>query len=447
MIRIKKGLDLPIVGAPEQKIYDAPPVKHVALTGPDFNSMKPSMLVQVGDQVKQGQKLFEDKKNPGVFFTAPVSGKVTAIERGEKRVFQTLVIEKQGEDKIDFGKSEASQLQTLSRDKVVEKLIESGEWTAFRTRPFNKSPQIDSKPVSIFVNLMNTNPLAPSTQTILEGQEEHLKNGLTILKTLTDGKVFVCKSPELKLSVNADDQITIKEFSGIHPAGNVGTHIHFLSPVSMSKIVWHIDFQDLINVAKLFTTGHTHSEKVVALCGPSVKNPRLVKTNWGADLSEIVKDQLSAGENRVISGSVFYGRNLQGAFHFLGRFASQITALKEGREREFLGWHAPGLDKFSISRVFLSAFTPKRKFGFNTSMQGSHRAMVPIGLYEDVMPLDILPTQLLRSLVCRDTDSAQQLGCLELAEEDLALCTYVDTGKVDYGPILKENLEIIEKEG
>lgn len=447
MVNIKKGLDLPISGSPEQKISDTKLVSKVAIVGFDYPGMKPTMFVQVGDSVKKGQVLFEDKKTEGVKYTSPTCGKVLEINRGEKRVFQSIVIEVSEGETVQFEKFEAATLPNLNRDQIAHNLVESGMWTSFRTRPYSKVPAIDSKPNSIFVTAMDTNPLSADPEVIIQSSSEAFNNGLTLIEKLTDGKVFVCAKENTSLNVNASSRVVVETFSGPHPAGNAGTHIHFLDPVSDSKQVWTIGYQDVIAVGQLFTSGELFSDRIISLAGPAVKAPRLIKTCLGASLSELTQDEYTGNSVRVISGSVLGGRASRGPVSYLGRYANQISVLEEPKEREFMGWLSPGANKFSVMNIYLSKLFSGKLFNFTTTTNGSERAMVPIGAYEKIMPLDILPTQLLRSLIVGDTEQAQLLGCLELDEEDLALCTFVCPGKYEYGPILRDNLTRIEKEG
>ncbi|MDK9430556.1 Na(+)-translocating NADH-quinone reductase subunit A [Gallibacterium anatis] len=446
MITIKKGLDLPIAGKPAQVIHDGAAITEVAVLGEEYVGMRPSMKVREGDVVKKGQVLFEDKKNPGVVFTAPASGTVTAINRGAKRVLQSVVIKLEGESQMTFAKYSIEQLANLTVEQVKQNLVESGLWSALRTRPFSKIPAIDSKPSSIFVNAMDTNPLAAEPALIIKENAEAFQNGLTVLSRLNEGKLFVCKAAGTSIPTINASNVQVEEFSGPHPAGLSGTHIHFLDPVSISKFVWYINYQDVIAIGKLFTTGELYVDRVVSLAGPQVKNPRLVRTRLGANLNELTAGELADGENRVISGSVLNGHTAVAPVNYLGRYALQVSVIAEGREKEFLGWISPGSNKFSITRTVLGHFGHKL-FKFTSAINGGHRAMVPIGTYERVMPLDIIPTLLLRDLSAGDTDSAQALGCLELDEEDLALCTFVCPGKNEYGPMLRAALDKIEKEG
>lgn len=447
MIKITKGLDLPIAGLPDGQRVDDVTVTRVAVKGEEYIGLRPSMAVKEGDRVAKGQLLFEDKKIPGVRFTAPASGIVSAIHRGERRVLQSVVIDIEGDDAVAFNAYAPDELATLPRETVTEQLIESGLWTAMRTRPFSKTPAPGTEPAAIFVTAMDTNPLAADPQPIILAQRDAFNAGLTVLTRLTDGRVHVCQGSGGKLGGHPQGQVTFNQFAGPHPAGLVGTHIHFLEPVSLNKQVWHLNYQDVIAYGKLFLDGVLWTERIIALGGPQVKQPRLLRTRLGADLDALLVGELHDGENRVISGSVLNGTQAVGPHAFLGRFHLQVSVLKEGRDKELLGWVAPGRDKFSITRTTLGHFLKKKLFNLSTDTHGGERAMVPIGSYERVMPLDILPTVLLRDLLAGDTDSAQALGCLELDEEDLALCTYVCPGKYEYGPVLRHVLTQIEQEG
>ncbi|TCB94225.1 Na(+)-translocating NADH-quinone reductase subunit A [Enterobacter wuhouensis] len=447
MFKIRKGLDLPIAGVPEQHVSTGASICHVALLGSDYVGMRPSMLVQEGDRVVKGQALFEDKKNPGVMFTAPACGTVAAINRGERRVLQSVVIRIEGDEQREFASFDVADIATLSRDTVQAQLLDSGLWTAFRTRPFSKTPVPGELPAAIFVTAIDTNPLCVDPEPVILAQRAAFDAGLTVLTRLTAGKIHVCQASGGKLGGHPQGQVTFNAFAGPHPAGLAGTHIHFLEPVSLTKQVWHLNYQDVIAIGKLFTTGELCTERVVAIGGPQAANPRLVRTLLGADINELLVGETKEGENRLISGSVLGGRQAVGPQAYLGRFHLQVSVVQEGREKELFGWVLPGAEKYSVTRTTLGHFLRHKLFNFSTSTHGGERAMVPIGNYERVMPLDILPTVLLRDLLAGDTDGAQALGCLELDEEDLALCTYVCPGKYEYGPVLREVLTRIEQEG
>jgi len=455
--RIKRGLDLPIAGRPDPVVGRGRPVTKVAILGADYIGMRPTLHVEVGQQVKRGQLLFEDKKMPGVRYTSPGTGTVVGIHRGERRVFQSIVIELNDReragsaDESDLMKFESYSGQSpagLDRRQVQALLVESGLWTAIRARPFGRVANPEVMPRAVFVTAIDTNPLAASVDAALAGREADFQLGVEIVARLTDGPTFVCKGAGSSVPVPRSAGIREEVFDGPHPAGSVGLHIHVLAPVCREKVAWHLNYQDAAAVGHLFRTGRIDVTRVVSLAGPAVSEPRLVATRLGACLDELTAGELQAGDVRVISGSVLSGRTARGeALGYLGRYHLQVSALKEGRGRELFGWAKPGLSAYSSIRVFLSGFLPRRRFDLTTATNGSDRAIVPIGMYERVMPMDIQPTYLLRSLAARDVERAEQLGALELEEEDLALCSFVCPGKGDYGAILRETLDILEKEG
>jgi len=445
---IKEGLDLPITGGPKQIIEDGNSVSTVAILGTDYVGMKPTMLVSEGESVKLGQALFTDKKNPGVLFTSPGAGTVKAIHRGDKRALLSVVIELKGAAKISFDQYKESDLVNLSAEQVKENLVASGLWTTLRTRPYGKTPVIDSTPSAIFVTAIDTRPLAADPAIIIRERSNDFNNGLTVLANLTAGKLYVCKATGVDMPVA--NVATVAEFSGPHPAGLPSTHIHFIDPVNINKFVWHLDYQAVIAIGALFTSGKLSVERVISLAGPTVKNPRLIRTRVGANTDDLVAGELLENvESRVISGSVFYGHIASDWSAYLGCYSNQVSALQEGRAREFFGWILPGKDKYSALNVYTSSVDRKdnRLFPLTTDKNGSNRAIVPVGAYEAVMPLDILATPLLKALVIGDSDQAQLLGCLELDEEDVSLFTFVDPGKHDFAPVLRANLTKIEKEG
>lgn len=448
LIKTKKGLDIPILGAPEQAIYDGPRSSSVALLGNEYVGLKPTMMVAEGDRVKLGQPLFADKRDTRIRYTAPGSGVVSRINRGAKRVLQSVVIQLEGSEEENFNAYASHELNALNGDQVRENLLASGLWTAFRRRPYSKIPTPDDEPHSIFVTAMDSNPLAARADVVINAHGPDFLHGLSVIAKLTSGKVHVCKYPNTDIPTSDVGSVEVAEFEGPHPVGLPGTHIHFLDPVSATKAVWYLNYQDVIAIGKLFTTGKLWVERVIALAGPVVLRPRLLRTRLGANTEELVRGELRPGEVRVISGSVLSGYRAAGWARYLGRYHTQLSVIPEERERHFLGWIHPGPDRFSAMNVFVSSFFRGRKgFPLTTSQQGSPRALVPVGSYSMVMPLDILPTLLLRSLMVGDNDKAQGLGCLELDEEDLALCTYVCPSKYEYGTVLRRALTQIEKEG
>ncbi|QIR15576.1 Na(+)-translocating NADH-quinone reductase subunit A [Shewanella aestuarii] len=450
-ITIKRGLDIPILGVPVQQVFDGDKVTQVALLGEEYVGLKPTMLVDVGDHVLKGQALFEDKKTPGVKFTAPASGVIKAVERGEKRVLQAVIIDcDEQQQAIEFAKY--ADLSALTRQQVVDNLVDSGLWTAMRTRPFSRVPQLDAEPAGIFVTAIDTNPLAADPRIMIAEYQSDFEAGLQVLSYLTQGKVYLCQddqAPLISQDVAAKlSQVSIHHFNGVHPAGLVGTHIHFLLPASIERQVWHLNYQDVIAYGKLFLTGDLFTQRIVAFAGPNVLNPRLIRTQLGAKLSPIVEGQIKDTHSRVVSGNVLNGHTAEGVYDYLGRFHRQICVLTEDEKHELLPWVRKDKDKFSLTGIMMSGFSKTKKlFDFTTHAGGSARAMMAFGQLARVMPLDILPTLLIRDLVVRDTDEAQLLGALELDEEDLALCTFVCPGKYDFGKELRACLDIIEREG
>lgn len=453
--RIKAGLDIPIAGDPDQRVDAAAPSTRVALLGADYHGLRPTMLVEPGQVVRRGEVLFHDKNFPDIRFTAPASGRLAAIHRGHKRVLVSVVIDLSDAERAgDFGEAQTFDSYTgedpaaLAPADVRRLLVESGMWTALRTRPFSRVPDPASSPRALFVTAMDTHPLAPTAELALAGRESDFVAGITALAKLTEGPTYLCVAAASPLATPSGATIRREEFYGPHPAGTAGVHINVLDPVFRGKTVWHVGYQDVAAVGHLVSTGQLDSRRVIALAGPSVLRPRLLATRVGAATDELVAGELAPGDQRIVSGSVLGGRTAQGeAVGYLGRFHNQVTALPEGTRREFLGWLAPGRDKFSITNAFASSLGRVRKFAFTTTTNGSPRPLVPIGTYEAVMPMDIEPTYLIRALVTGDMEEAESLGCLELDEEDVALATFVCPSKNEYGPMLRDILERIAGDG
>ena len=452
---VRRGLRLPVLGEPDQTVGPARMTRRVALLADDYVGLRPTMRVAAGDDVRRGALLFEDKKRPGVRFTAPAAGVVEAVHRGERRSFQSVVIalgrdEQEGRAgaSVRFSAFSGRHPSGLGGDDVRELLLESGLWTAIRSRPFGRVADPLTRPHSIFVTAIDTEPLAPAVDVVLDGAHGPFENGLKALARLTDGVVYVCTAPAGRAPVPAGDRFRREEFAGVHPAGAPGLHIHRLDPVSRRKQVWHVGYQDVIAIGRLFETGELAVERVAALAGPAVSRPRLVRTRLGAAVADLLAGESIDDGVRVVSGSLLAGRPAAGAAAgYLGRYHRQVCLIREGREREWLGWLRPGLRKFSVSRTFLSTLRRGQRFPFTTTTNGSRRAIVPIGLYERVMPMDLLPTPLLRALVMHDVERAEELGCLELEEDDLALCSFVCPSKLDYGAALRRVLATLEAEG
>ena len=450
MIRIKKGLDIPIYGTPAEDIVDSKKSRSVAVLGNDYVGMKPTMLVEEGDSVSLGQPLFEDKKNPGVLITSPAGGKIEAINRGDRRALQSIVIEVEAEEKVEEFKSfTTEEFVSATSESVRHQLITSGMWAAFRTRPYSKIPSVDSSPSNIFISVLDTEPLSPDPEKIVNLRLEDFNFGISVLKRLVDCPIHISVSENSSLEIIDDEQVKKHRFSGPHPAGLVGTHMHYISPASLTNVNWTIGYQDLMAIGSLFKTGYVSTERVIALSGPQVNEPRYIKTRLGACTDELTAGELTQRENRVISGSVISGREAIGSYAYLGRYHNQISVIAEpnSKDREFMNWLTPGPRKFSKIPLFLSSLFPKKIFKFKALMNGSDRPIVPIGVYEEVLPLNMLPAMLLRNVVLMDTEKIQDLGGLELDEEDLSLCSYVCPGKYDFGSLLRAGLNKIEVEG
>ena len=448
--KVSKGLDIPISGNINSQSINAVSVRNVALLGDDYHGLKPTMLVKEGNVVIKGQNLFEDKKNPGVKFTSPVSGKVVEINRGERRAFLSIVIEKNLNSTSEVSFESFKDASVIPKDLIIKNLIDSGLWTSFRTRPFSKIPKITDSAHEIFISLINSDPLNLDPELYLKHHIEDFNFGLKVISHIPKNCVHISTSIDNNLSKITSDKIRYHEFEGLHPVGLVGTQIHRISPVSINKTVWTINYQDVAMIGKLFKSGSIDTSRTVALCGPQVEDPCLVKTEIGASISEITSGNTLDGNNRFISGSVLCGREANSYTNYLGRYNAQVSVLREveKEDREFLNFLRPGLQKHSVLPVFLTKLKEKLlKLNYTTAMNGADRAIVPIGIFEDIFPFNIMITQLLKSIVIGDTELAQKLGILELDEEDLALCTYACPSKYDYGSLLREMLTKIEEEG
>ncbi|MGI9342061.1 MAG: Na(+)-translocating NADH-quinone reductase subunit A [Gammaproteobacteria bacterium] len=447
--RIKRGLNIPISGAPKQVITPGNPVRRVALLGEDFVGLKPRMRVQVGDEVALGDPLFEDKHDSAVRFTAPGGGRVVEINRGRRRVLQSVVIELDdaAQPERTFASHQPAALNAIGPDKVREQLLASGAWVAFRARPFNRVPASTAQPASIFVTAIDTRPLAADPRVVIDDQRDAFVAGMRVISQLTEGAVYLCTGPDWSGPDIHLGRLRHAEFEGPHPAGLPGTHIHFLDPVGADRSVWHIGYQDVIAIGHLFVSGRISNKRVVALGGPGVVAPRLIRSWKGALTGDIVKGELQPGVRcRVISGSVLSGRIAAGPTGYLGPYQSQVSVVPENGQRRLFGWARIRSEAYSFAGLLMSSDNPRRQ-QLNTSRHGRLAAMIPVGAFDRVMPLDILASPLLRALIVRDTDAAQALGCLELAEEDLALSSFVCPAKQNYGHALRRNLEQIEKEG
>ena len=449
LIKIDKGLEIPLRGAPASKVDSGNSVKSVAVLGRDYVGLRPRMMVDVGDRVEIGQPLFFDKRDPLVMYTAPGGGKVSAINRGDRRALRSVVIQLDGNETDSTVQAEFSNSDpaSLSSDSIRTALFSSGLWTALRARPFSNVPQSDSQAAAIFVTAMDTRPLAGDPEVVVAGQRDSFATGLTVLTRLTDGPVFVCTDPDWNVPLDDHEKIRHVRFAGVHPAGLPGTHIHHLLPVGANRAVWHIDCQDIIAIGQLFGDGRLCNERTVALGGAPFTSPRMITARLGANIDDLVAGEIFANVSdtavRLISGSLLSGRTAHGSETYLGRYHYQVTAVANVANPRMFAWlRSPG-KAFTAAGMFRS----KKMRAYSTGRNGRRGALLPIDAFENILPLDLLPIPLLRALLVGDTDQAQALGCLELDDEDLALCSFVCPGKTDYGAVLRANLAQIEREG
>ncbi len=443
--QLRKGLDLPVEGAPAQEIHPGPDVKTVALLGADYLGLKPRLSVEEGDIVAAGAPVFVHKDTPEVQVVSPVCGRVKAINRGQRRVLISVEIEVDDGAAQPFDFTEVGDINTV--EGLVERLCAAGLWTSFRTRPYSKVPDTETRPAAIYVTAMDTEPLAPDPGIVIAQAPEAFRRGLQAVAQLGGGRTYLCHEADAQIPGADVSGVEVAGFAGPHPAGLPGTHMHFLDPPSAAKTVWTIWYQDVIAIGRLLADGVIDASRIIALSGPLCRQPRLVRTITGASMDDLTRDQIdSSVPVRLISGSILSGRAGEGPSAYLGRYARQITAIEEDHKQIVLGWIRPMPGKFACQPVLGSALS-KKLYTLTSNLNGGRRAMVPLGTFEELMPQDFLPTQLLRALLVMDTDSAQALGALELDEEDLGLVGFACPAKYEYGIALRDCLTKIEKEG
>ena len=437
MIKTKKGLNLPISGDPSTEVDSSTSINSIAVLGSDYVGLKPTMMVNEGDAILSGQKLFENKKNPGTFITAPSSGTVKSINRGDKRRFLSLIIELDNsleELKFDHNNYSSS----------IDFLIDSGALSYFRTRPYNRMPEANLLPSAIFVNACDTNPLSVDPHELIKLDQDLFNKGLNFIKSIDSDIQTFCSYQNPNFDQSIED-VRYSQFNGPHPAGLVGTHIHFLHPVGQNRSVWSISWQEVISLGYLLQNMTLRPEKFIAIGGPNVHDPKILKIKNGSNLSELTAGKIS-DKSRIISGSVLNGHTGEGVMNYLGAFDNQVSVLPDEINDILLNWAMPGSKLHSKLPAFLSSWIQPKEFKFNVSMNGGNRAIVPVTSYQEIMPLNILTTQLLKSLVTFDIELGEKLGVLELAPEDLALASYVCPSKYDYQSILDSNLEKMYEE-
>nr|WP_258571059.1 Na(+)-translocating NADH-quinone reductase subunit A [Flavimaribacter sediminis] len=442
---LRKGLDIPVLGAPVQDIENGPIVRTVAILGDDYLDLKPRLSVQEGDVVGAGSPVLAHKDLPDAIIASPVSGRVKAINRGARRRLISVEIEvdKNAAPPVDF--SDVGDIKTT--EGLVERLCAAGLWTSFRTRPYSKIPDPSTRPAAIYLTAMDTEPLAADPEIVIADSADDFARGLGAVAQLTEGPTYLCHAAGLALPGSDAPGVEPAAFSGPHPAGLAGTHMHFLEPPTAEKIVWTIGYHDVIVIGRLLATGRYDASRVIALCGPVCAKPRLIRTIAGASLIDLTQGEYPQNfPVRMISGSILSGRAGDGPAAYLGRYARQVTLIEEDHKQIPMGWIRPMPSKFAVQPVLGSAFS-RKLYALTSNLNGGRRAMVPTGTFEQLMPQDFLPTQLLRALLVMDSDQAQALGALELDEEDLGLVGFACPAKYEYGLALRDCLTKIEKEG
>lgn len=445
VVKIKKGLDIKLKGKAEKIFVKTELADTYALKPTDFHGLTPKLTVKVGNHVKAGSPLFFDKYNQKVLFTSPVSGRVSSINRGERRRILEVVVEPDA--KMEYEEFKKADPLNLAKEEVVEYLLNSGTWPAIRQRPYNVIANPDDEPKAIFISAFDTAPLGPDYDFIMQDSEREFQTGINALKQLTKGKIHLGMNadyPPAKAFADAQN-VEKKYFKGKHPAGNVGIQIHHTDPINKGEIVWTINPQDVTLIGRLFMQGIYDAATIVALTGSEVHNPRYYKTIKGTNINHIIEGNVTDGFNRYISGNVLSGAKIS-SNGFLSFYDAQISVIPEGDHYEFMGWAKPGLNKYSNSRAFFSWLTPNKEYRLDTNYNGGERAFVMTGQYEKVCPMDIYPVQLLKSILIEDIDQMEQLGIYEVVEEDLALCEFVCTSKIQVQQILRNGLEMIRKE-
>ncbi|KAB2807331.1 Na(+)-translocating NADH-quinone reductase subunit A [Phaeocystidibacter luteus] len=445
VIKIRKGYDIKLAGAAEQKFGATPSVSHYALIPDDFNGVIPKLEAREGDKVLAGDPVFYSKEDDRIKVCAPVSGEIAEVVRGEKRKILAIRILPDSDVQYrDFGTAKPGD---LSREDVIERMLKSGVWASLQMRPYGRMANPDDSPKAIFISGMNSNPLAPDMNFVMSGQEKEFQAGLDALAKLTEGKIHLSLEAGVKScpAFEGAQGVVKHQFDGPHPAGNVGTQIHHIDPINKGEVVWTMNPQDVVVLGRLFLEGKYRPERIVALTGSQVEAPQYYKLTSGASLKGVFEAGIKGDNNRYISGNVLTGRNA-GKEGYLGYNDEQLTVIPEGDETEFLGWVLPGFGKFSLSRTFFSWLTPNKKYELNTNMHGEERAFVVTGQYERVFPFNIYPQQLIKAVMIKDIELMESLGIYEVTEEDFALCEVICTSKLPLQETMREGLDFMYKE-
>ncbi len=447
IIKLKKGLDIKLLGVSEKIFIKSSLSNTYAIKPTDFSVVVPKLDVQVDDEVLAGTQLFHDKKNPKIVFVSPVSGKVEAINRGERRKIIEIIIKTDNEIKYKQSREFGIELEKISKNELTDKLLQAGLWPFIRQKPFNIIANPDDDPKAIFISGFDTAPLSPDYDFILHNEEKSFQKGIDALSKLTSGKIYLSVNAEFPVSklYKQVKGLEIYKFLGHHPSGNVGIQIHHISPINKGEKVWFVNPQDIVTIGRFVETGIYDASKTIALCGSEILKPRYYKIINGTSIKNIIKDNTTQNKLRFISGNVLTGTKIP-ANGYIGFYDSQITVIPEGDQYQFMGWAAPGFKKFSNSRVFLSALTPNKKYKLNTNLSGEERAFVVSGQYEKVLPMNIFPVFLLKAILANDIDRMEKLGIYEVCEEDFALCEFVCTSKIKVQSIISKGIDMMLKE-
>jgi len=444
-IRLRKGLNIKLAGKAEKILLPGAPVGRYGVRFADFPGLTAKLEVKEGAVVSAGSVLFHDKLIPEIKYVSPVSGVVKEIIRGEKRLLMEIVIEQQGNEKVDFGTADPLK---LTREEVKSRMMISGLWPVMRQRPYHIVARPGAVPKAIFISAFDTAPLAPDLDFIMTNtQGGHLQTGINVLSRLTDGKIHLSfdKDGSKVAEVRNLKGVELHTFTGPHPAGNVGIQIHHIDPVSKGEVVWYTDIQDVVALGRLFNTGSYNRDRIIALAGPGVLHPKYHRTRAGASVSAVLKSNLRDQNQRVISGNVLTGKKISDEGS-LGFYDNMVTVVPEGDYNEFFGWALPGYDKFSYWKTFLSKLIPRKEYVLDTNMHGGHRAFVVTGHYENVLPMDLYPVHLVKAIMSGDVELMENLGIYEVAEEDLALCEYIDPSKTEFQEIIRQGIDLMIKE-
>ncbi len=443
--KIRKGLNISLAGKAEKFFGKTNASELYAVKPGDFHGLVPRLEVKEGSRVKAGTPLFVDKNIPEICFTAPVSGTVMAINRGERRVILEVVIK--ADEQTEYEQFSTGSPVSLSREEITALLLKSGLWPAIKQRPYNIVANPASTPKSIFISAFDTAPLAPDYDFIVQGAENDFQTGIDALSKLTSGKVHVNVSDEYPASVayTKVKNAQTNYFRGPHPAGNVGVQIQRIDPINKGDIIWVLGLQEVIAVGRLFNKGIYDASKIIALAGSEVLNPRYYRIISGASVKSLVTGFVQKGDQRYISGNPLTGQQVS-LSGFIGYYDSQLSVIPEGNHSEFLGWALPGLNKYSFSRAFWSWLNPDGKYILDTNLNGGHRPFVITGIYERVFPFNIYPMQLLKAIIAEDIDQMEQLGIYEVAEEDFALCEFVCPSKTEMQILIRKGMDLMKKE-